>query len=47
MKNKGMTPIATSLTLPVGQYDELRPYYVQQRNEEYNTLKNTGRLKNC
>jgi hypothetical protein len=35
------SPPATpsKLSLPVGQYDEMRPFLVKQRNKEYNSVK--------
>ena len=30
---------ASQLTLPLGQYDDMRPFIVKQRNREYNSLK--------
>lgn len=36
----GSLPATPSkLSLPVGQYDDMRPFIVKQRNKEYNSLK--------
>ena len=38
--HSGSPPATPSkLSLPVGQYDDMRPFLVKQRNKEYNSLK--------
>ena len=39
-----MTPKATNVSLPVGQYDEQRPTFEKERNAEYNKLLETGKI---
>lgn len=39
-----MTPRATDVTLPVGQYDKARPSFEKQRNDEYNELVQKGKI---
>ncbi|XP_053394568.1 bromodomain-containing protein 4-like isoform X33 [Mercenaria mercenaria] len=44
IKKIGVTPEATGISLPVGQYDKARPLLEKQRNVEYNKLIDTGRI---
>jgi hypothetical protein len=44
LKKTGITPRATKVSLPVGQYDEERPFFEKQRNAEYNELLEKGKL---
>lgn len=39
-----MTPKATDVTLPVGQYEEVKNVIEKQRNTEYNKLLQEGKI---
>jgi len=44
LKQTGLTPLATDVNYPIGQYEEMKNIIEKQRNREYNKLLEEGKI---